>query len=475
MPLVAAVDLGTTTARAGLFDETGRRLRAARRRIATSHPFPGAVEQDPVELVSVVVELLGVVIAESGSKPVDVAALGIANQRATVVAWDAATGAALRPAIGWQDTRTASRVAEFVTQGIPLTTAASCSKLEWLVASDDTVAAAAASATLRVGTVDSWLTWALTGGDAHVTDPSNAGATGLLDLRSGDWSDGALGLFNVPREPLATVVASDAVVGTTLADLVGAEIPLAARVGDQQAACIAHGIGAGDPKLTLGTSAMLDVGSGPTPIDAPAGTYALPLSRRTVDGREADDFMVEASVQTAGAVIEWLVGMGLLAAVEELDETVAAGTEGPLLVPALAGLGSPLQDPSARGLLSGIGLGTTPADVVGGCVRGIAERVTDLVETLAVEGPLPVDGGLSRSPAVLQAIASATGLAVVPAADPETTLLGAAMLAAGSPHLDLDDLPPTAYGDPIDPGVSADERAEHRRRWRTMIEAARTP
>lgn len=478
MSLIAAVDLGTTTARAGLFDESGERLASARRKIATSHPFPGAVEQDPVALVAIVIELVGVALAESGASAGDVAALGIANQRSTIVAWDARTSEPLTPAIGWQDTRTADRVAEFVAQGIPLTTSASCSKLEWLVANDPAVADAAAHSTLRLGTIDTWLMWSLSGGAVHATDPSNAGATGLLDLRTGQWSDGALAVFGVPREPLATIVASDEPVGTTAADVLGAEIPLTARIGDQQAACVAHRVGPGSAKLTLGTSAMLDAGTGTSPADAPAGTYALPLWRRAIDGELVDEFMIEASAQTAGAAVEWLVTMGLLAAVDQLDAVCAGAPPvkgaGLVFVPALAGLGSPQQDPTARGVLGGVGLDTRPADVVRAVVDGIASRVADLVDTVPVPDTLPVDGGLSRSDAVLAAIADTTGLTVRPAADPETTLRGAAMLAASSPAVDLADLPPVKYRDEISPRLDDGTREARRRRWQAAVDAART-
>ncbi len=478
MSLIAAVDLGTTTARAGLFDEEGTRLTSARRKIITSHPFPGAVEQDPTELVSIVVELLGVVLAEAGMAAADVAALGIANQRSTVVAWDARSGEPLTPAIGWQDTRTADRVAEFVAQGIPLTTSASCSKLEWLMTNDEAVADAAARSTLRLGTVDSWLMWSLSDGAVHATDPSNAGATGLLDLQTGMWSDGALAVFGIPHEPMPTIVASDELVGTTTADVLGAEIPLTARIGDQQAACVAHDVGPGSAKLTVGTSAMLDVGTGTTPADAPAGTYALPMWRRAIDGAHVDEFMVEASAQTAGAAVEWLVSMGLLEAVDQLDAVCADAASddgtGPVFVPALAGLGSPQQDPTARALLGGVGLDTRPADVVRAVVDGIASRVADLVDTVPVDGTLPVDGGLSRSDAVLGAIADITGLTICPADDPETTLRGAAMLAASSPSVELEDLPPVDYKAEIGPRIDDDARTARRGRWHTAVGAARS-
>ncbi len=429
MSLTAAIDVGTTTVRSAVFDGEGERLSIARATLGSQHPFAGAVEQDPEEIVSTAVDVFNRSLAEAGVQAADVEALGITNQRSSVVAWDADTGRALRPLIGWQDTRTSERVAEFVSAGIPLNTSASCTKLEWLMANDDAVGRASANNSLRFGTVDTWLTWALSGGAVHVTDPSNAGATGCYDLYGGDWSSDVLALFGVPREAMATVVASDEIVGHCNPELVGAAIPLAARCGDQMAACMAHGMVDGTAKLTLGTSGMLDVGTGSTIADAPAGCYALPLCRRTVDGVIVDEFLVEGSILTAGSVIEWLVRAGLLDRVERLDEVAASGSPGVDFVPSLAGLGTPHHDPEARGAVRGIGLETTAADIVLAALTGIATRVAELTAHMGITGPLLVDGGLSQSQVLLGAIRETTSLEIHPAPDHETTVRGIALLA----------------------------------------------
>jgi len=429
MSLIAAIDAGTTTVRAAVFDAEGERLSIARSTLRTQHPFAGAVEQDPDEIVSAALDVFGRSLKQAGVQAADIDALGITNQRSSVVAWDGDTGRALCPLIGWQDTRTAERVAEFVSAGIPLNTSASCTKLEWLMANDDAVGEAHSRGTLRFGTIDTWLSQALSGGTVHVTDPSNAGATGCYDLYGGDWSNDVLALFGVPRESMATVVASDETVGHCDPALVGAAIPLAARCGDQMAACMAHGMVDGIAKLTLGTSGMLDVGTGTTVAEAPAGCYALPLWRRTVDGTLVDEFLVEGSILTAGAVIEWLVRAGLLDRVEQLDEVAASGAPGVEFVPSLAGLGTPHQDPQARGAVRGIGLETTAADIVLGAVTGIAARVAELTAHMGVTSPLLVDGGLSQSQVLLESVEETTGLEVRPAADHETTVRGVALLA----------------------------------------------
>ena len=430
MSLIAAIDVGTTTVRAAVFDGEGERLSIARSTLRSRHPFAGAVEQDPDEIVSTALDVFRRSLRAADVKAIAIGALGITNQRSSVVAWDSGTGRPLRPLIGWQDTRTVERVAEFVSAGIPLNTSASCTKLEWLMANDDSVREASARGTLRFGTVDTWLSWALSGGTVHVTDPSNAGATGCYDLDGGDWSDDVLALFGVPRESMATVVASDEIVGHCDSELVGAAIPLAARCGDQMAACMAHGMVDGTAKLTLGTSGMLDVGTGSSVAEAPAGCYALPLWRRTVDGALVDEFLVEGSILTAGSVIEWLVGAGLLDRVEQLDKVAASGSPGVEFVPSFAGLGSPHQDPQARGAVRGIGLETTAADIVLGAVTGIATRVAELTAHMGVTGPLLVDGGLSQSQVLLEAIHETTGLEIHPATDYETTVRGVALLAA---------------------------------------------
>lgn len=424
MSLVAGLDIGTTTIRVGLFDGD-RRVALVREQVPLRVPFAGAVEQDATGFVAAAERLWRDALAEAGAVPGDVTHLGIANQRATIVCWSSATGEPIRPAVGWQDTRTAAAVAEFVDQGIPVNTNASCTKMTWLLEHDPAVAGAAADGTLRMGTVDAWMTWALSDGEVCVTEPGNAAATGLYDARAGDWSDGALGLFGVPRAPLPTLVASDAVVGS--ASRLGADVLLAGRLGDQMAACAAHGIGEGEAKLTLGTSAMLDVHAGTEPGPAPRGCYTLPLWRRTAGDGVVDEFLFEGSVTTAGSVIEWLVRVGLLDRVEDLDAVASAGRPGAVaFVPALAGLGSPHHDPAARGAWTGLALDTTAQDMVRAAVDGIADRVAELATHMEVSS-LAVDGGLSRSDVMVEAI-EARGLGVA-RGEPEATVRGAALIA----------------------------------------------
>ncbi len=465
MSFIAGIDLGTTSVRVGLFDGDGARLVVTQSALPSLFPAPDRVEQDPDLLVSLPLDLLKRAIAEAGITVEDVAGIGLACQRGTFVGWDAATGEAVAPAIGWQDRRTQPGVDELRAAGIPVNTMASCTKMGWLLTQHDGARAALSQGSLRIGTIDTWITWVLTGGEAFVTDPSNAGATGLYDGLRREWSEPALDLFGIDGALLPEVVDSASIVGETRPELLGTAIPIASRVGDQQAACFAHRMSEGGAKLTLGTSAMLDVGVGANPAPPPAGAHVLPLWR--IGSREPS--CVEGSIAAAGGAIEWLVRVGLLGSVSELDDTAARGRDGITMVPALAGLGTPHDDSSTRATFAGIGLDTTPADLVLGVVDGIAMRCAELADALGVTAAIPVDGGMSRSRIVLQRIADATGRAILPAQDPETTLTGAAMMAA-SVVGGATTTGPVELGPAVEPETTEAERDDRRGRFAAMIE-----
>lgn len=472
-----ALDLGTTGVRALLVEEDGRVSARTYRPLHSRYPRPGWVEQDPEEMWeqsrAVLAEALGAV------EPRSVAALGVVAQRGTAVAWDAESGRALCPAIGWQDRRTAARVAVFRAQGIPLTTLASATKFEWWLREEPAVQAAARSGRLRLGNVDAWLSWQLSGGSVHVTDPGHASTTALFDLRQGDWHEAALALFGLERSQLPRVVATAGVAGATPAALLGAALPLAARAGDQQAATFAQGVhNAGEAKLTLGTSAMLDLHTGRSP--APLGRGVFPLALwRLPDG---DHFCVEANVFTAGAVFDWLVSVGLLAEPAALDRVAGEvqSTQGVTFVPSLQGLGSPWLDESARGLLGGLTRGTTAAHVVRAALEGVAQRCADLCDAVGLEPgrALRVDGGLARSELLLRRIADLCGRSVERAAETEATALGGALLAGLGVGLYPDAGACTArVAAParFDALQGEASRARERARWRSLVERAREP
>ncbi|HSG89816.1 MAG TPA: FGGY family carbohydrate kinase [Pseudomonadales bacterium] len=464
---VLALDLGTTGVRAVVFDGEGHKVGQAYRRLDMQYPTPDRVEQDARQFHALGVEVMREALATSKVPARDLRGLGIVSQRGSAVAWDARTGQPLAPVIGWQDRRTLARVTELRELGIPVNTLAACTKFEWLL-TQDAVRAAADAGTLRLGTPDAWLSWTLSGGEAFVTDPSNAGATGLYDPASGGWFDMALGLFGQELGWHAGLVATDAVVGVLDDAVLGAPVPLAARAGDQQAACFAQGVDRpGAAKVTLGTSAMLDRCTGDAPMEPPTGAYALPLWRREGVG---DAFCLEGTVITAGAAVEWLIRTGLLASADELDAVAVGGARGVSFVPALAGLGTPWMADRARGRFDGIGLDTGAAEMVAAVVDGIAQRVTDLAEALEVEATFGVDGGLGRSDVLLQRIADLSGRVVARAAETETTARGAAGLAAAAPGTAGGALPAPAAARRFEPVMDAATRAAERARWGTLID-----
>lgn len=465
---VLALDLGTTGVRAVVFDAAGRNVSGSYRKLRIDYPAADRVEQDAADFLATSIEVMRAALAEANVAAADLRGLGIVTQRASAIAWDAVSGRALAPVIGWQDRRTLPRVDELRALGLPVNTLASCTKFEWLL-QQDAVRAAADAGTLRLGTPDVWLNWALSGGEAFVTDPSCAGATGLNDPASGDWFDAAMELFGQDTAWHPRIVATDAVVGTMDPSLLGAPVPLAARAGDQQAACFAQGVrAAGTAKVTLGTSAMLDRSTGAAPVEPPPGAYALPLWRLEDSG---DAFCLEGTVITAGAAVEWLVRTGLLTSVEQLDAVAASGRPGITFVPALAGLGTPWMADAARGRFDGIGLDTSPADLVRGVVEGIAQRIADLAETLDAGDGFGVDGGLGRSDLLLQRIADLSGCSVARAAETETTARGAAALAAAAPGTRGEALPDPAAAARFTPSLPDADRSAARDRWRAGVDA----
>ncbi|HEY8493529.1 MAG TPA: FGGY family carbohydrate kinase [Myxococcota bacterium] len=474
--LVLALDLGTTGVRALVVRADGAIRGRAWRPLAMRFPAPGHVEQDPEAWWSESQAVMRAALAEARASAAELAALAVVTQRATALAWEPG-GRALAPAIGWQDARTQARVAELRARGIPVSTLASATKLEWLLGSAPAVRETARGGRLRLGTPDAFLTDRLTGGTAFVTDPGSASVTALFDLRARDWRPGALALFGIERAWLPAVVATSAVVGETPASLLGAPVPVAARAGDQQAAAFAQGVHApGAAKLTIGTSAMLDLHTGVSPERPRAGAWPLALWTLP-DGTSA--FALEGTVITAGAALEWLVDLGLVSAASELDRLAAnvASSEGVAFVPALQGLGTPWLDEGARGLWCGLGRATRPAHLARAVLEGVAQRCADLCEALALpDGPLRVDGGAARSRLLLGLLADYTGRVVERAAEVETTALGAAFLAGlatGVWRSPADALACAAPPERIEPRLDAAGRETQREAWRRIVARAR--
>ncbi len=419
--VILAVDQGTTGTTCLV---VGDALEVAGRGYTAVHvqtPQPGWVEQDPSELWASVEAAAALALGDAGIRASELDAIGIANQRETTIVWNRATGNPVQPAIVWQDRRTAARCRELPEEEIRTLTGLapdpyfSATKLEWILERTGKPDG------LAFGTVDTWLVWQLTGGSTHATDFSNASRTMLLDLATLDWSDELLARFDVPRALLPDVRPSAASFGA--GRLLGAELPIAAVAGDQQASLFAHGTA----KATLGTGAFVLVGSGADHSTPPHGLV------RTVAAGAAASYALEGSVFVAGAAVQWLRdGLGVLTASAESEALARSvdSTEGVYFVPALTGLGSPHWAPDARGLICGITLGTRREHVVRAALESIAFQVRDVIEAMP-ERPrvLRVDGGASSNGFLVQFLADILELPVEVAAEQETTALGAAAIA----------------------------------------------
>ncbi|MGK2928403.1 MAG: FGGY family carbohydrate kinase [Acidimicrobiales bacterium] len=436
------IDVGTSSVRALAVRPDGATTHEHHVETLPTSPHPGLVEFDPTVIVRAARDVAARVIDAAG--PVD--AVGIANQRASTVLWDARTGEPLGPGLGWQDLRTVGRCLELRAEGVEVAPNTSATKMEWLIAQTDI-----AHEYLRVGTVDTWLAWHLTADTLHVTDATNALVTGLHDVAGGGWDAGLCERLGIPVDALPTIVDSLGVVGA--ADLPGAP-PLAALIGDQQASLIGQGcIHAGMAKITFGTGGMLDLCLGDTPPQPTHGTFpiiAWQSGDRTVWG-------LEAVMLSAGTSVEWLRdGLGIIDSAESSAEVAASvdDADGVVFVPSLSGTGTPVWDHGARGLLLGVTRGTTRAHVVRAVLEGIAHRGADLVEAAeAASGMiidrLRIDGGMSRNPVFCQALADAAARPVDVSPEREATALGAGLLAgvATGVWVDLEEATATALGD----------------------------
>lgn len=426
---VLVIDVGTSGVRAASVAPSGAVTVERRRPLLPEVPFPGLVEFDAAAMADAAIDVARQVMAEAG----DIEAVGITNQRASTIVWDAQTGTPVAPGIGWQDLRTVGECLALQDEGFRLAPNHSATKLASILDAVDPDR----TASLRFGTVDAWLVWVLTEGAVHVTDATNASVTGLLTLDATDWDDAVLDRLRIPRSVLPRVVDSSGEVGRATA-LDGAP-PIAGIAGDQQASLIGQScVRPGMAKITFGTGAMLDlfVGEDRPEIESrgPNGTFPLVTGRRA--GRTW--WGLEGIALAAGTNVEWLRDdLGLIATAEDSHDVAAAceSTDGVVYVPALLGLGTPHWDYGARGTLLGVTRGTTRAHLVRAVLEGVAHLGADLVE--AVEGDadttiesLRVDGGMSANETFVQALANACGRPVELSPLLEATTLGAGFLAA---------------------------------------------
>ncbi len=444
MPYVLALDQGTTSSRAIVFDAQGRPCAVAQQEFPQGYPQPGWVEHDPETLWRTQAEVAVAALAQAGVAAREVAAVGIANQRETTLLWDRASGAAVAPAIVWQDRRTADRCAALraagrepairARTGLVLDPYFSATKLAWLLDNNPTLRARAAAGELAFGTVDTWLAWKLTGGAIHVTDASNAARTMLYDLHENAWSDALLAEFDIPRALLPQVVDSSGVIGrvTAIPELAG--ISIAALVGDQQGALAGQAcFSAGLAKNTYGTGCFLLMHTGDAPHASSGGLLTTVAARR--NGRLS--YALEGGVFVGGAVVQWLRDeLGLVKHAADIEALAASAPDagGVVFVPAFAGLGAPHWDPYARGALFGLTRGTTAAHIARAALEAVALQVVDLAAALEHDAGAPlaelrVDGGAATNNLLLQLQADLLGRPVVRPAITETTALGAAYFA----------------------------------------------
>jgi glycerol kinase len=443
---VLALDQGTTSSRAILFDRDGKPAAVAQQEFRQIFPQPGWVEHDPDEIWRSQLACVQQVLKTAHCAAADLAALGITNQRETTLVWDRATGKPIANAIVWQDRRTAelcatlraSGVEPRVTEktGLLLDPYFSGTKIAWLL---DNVAGARARAErgeLAFGTVDAWLMWKLTGGRVFATDVSNASRTLLFSLHTLDWDDELLQLLKIPRSLLPRIVPSSEVIGTTEPELFGGAVKIAGVAGDQQAATFGQACFAlGMAKNTYGTGCFMLMNSGHAPRSSRNRLLCTVGWRLGAKG--ADTFCLEGSVFVAGAVVQWLRdGLGFFTSSGEVEALAAQVPDngGVYFVPAFAGLGSPHWDPNARGMMIGMTRGTTRAHVARAALESIAFQSAEVLAAMQGDAASPltelrVDGGAARNDLLMQFQADLVGVPVVRPAVTETTALGAAYLA----------------------------------------------
>jgi len=443
-PYLLALDQGTTSSRALVFDRKGRTVAMAQRELPQIYPQPGWVEHDPEQIWEGQLACAREALRMVGASARDVAAIGIANQRETTVLWERASGRALANAIVWQDRRTAGACARLRERGLEddirqrsgllLDPYFSATKIAWLLDHVPQGRQRAERGELAVGTVDAWLVARLTGGTAHVTDVSNASRTQLLNLQSLDWDPHLLACFGIPPGVLPRIVDSSGVVGNCSAECFGAPIAIAGMAGDQQAATFGQAcFDPGMAKNTYGTGCFLLLQTGSTPPRPGKGLLAT-VGWRLGDG--TSNYLLEGSVFAGGAVVQWLRdGLGIIGSAAEIEALAAQvpDTGGVVLVPAFAGLGAPYWDPNARGSLLGLTRGTTRAHVARAALEAIALQSTELLQALRAGGAqlseLRVDGGAAANNLLMQLQADLLGVPVVRPRCIETTALGAAFLA----------------------------------------------
>jgi glycerol kinase len=488
---ILALDQGTTSSRAIVFDKLARERSLAQQPTTQLYPRPGWVNQDATEIWETTLETARAALHQAALSGQDIAGIGIVNQRETLVIWDRETSKPVSPAIVWQSRQSQPQIEALLARGMGATYQSTtglvpdayftASKLAWLLEEDADLRRRAEDGELLAGTVDSWLLWNLTGGAVHATDISNASRTMLFDIRTLEWSVDLIQDMAIPPQMLPRVVASAGIGGLTVPDLFGGEIPVSGIAGDQQAALFGQTCFApGEAKNTYGTGSFLLLNTGgelKSSTQRLLSTIAWQIDNRV-------DYALEGSVFISGAAVEWLRdGLGIIdsvQAVEALASTVRdAG--GVTVVPALTGLGAPHWDASARGTILGITRGSTAAHIARATLEAIAFQTRDVIDAMTADSgisltSLRVDGGAARNDLLMQIQADILGVPVIRPQNVETTAVGAAFLAGLGCGLWPDQASLKdrwAVERVFEPMIDEAERQDHYAVWRLAVERSR--
>ncbi len=489
MKHLLAIDQGTTSSRAIIYDEHCHPLFSAQKEFHQSFPQPGWVEHDATEIWQSVLETSRQAIAKAeAAGTINLAALGITNQRETIVLWDRKTGEPVAPAIVWQDRRTSEFMSNLreggkeplIQQkaGILLDPYFSASKLHWLLRQVPQARARAEAGELAAGTIDSWLIFKLTAGRHHVTDVTNASRTMLMNLHRGEWDSELMALFDIPAAILPRILPTSGHFGDTDPALLGKSLPICSAVGDQQAAlfgqlCTSPGL----VKCTYGTGCFMLSFTGSDPM--PSSNRLLSTVAWKI-GDEPLQYALEGSVFTGGAAVQWLRdNLKIIETAADINALASQVTDsdGLVIVPAFTGLGAPHWDPTARGAIFGISRGTTAAHIAHATLESIAFQVTDLLDAMEKDSghrvtTLRVDGGASASNLLMQMQADLLHTKVERPTNLETTALGAAMMAGLGVGLwknqeELTDI--RAVDRLFRPNLPAKERLAKLKLWRKAV------
>lgn len=441
---VLAVDQGTSSSRAIIFNKQGESCAVAQKEFTQYFPSSGWVEHNPKEIWATEATVIFEAMEKLGINGSNIAAIGITNQRETTIVWDAETGEPVYNAIVWQDRRTAEFCDQLKAQGLTemihhktgliIDAYFSATKIKWILDNVSGARKRAEQGKLRFGTVDSWLVWQLTGGKLHITDATNASRTMLFNIHTLQWDEELLQIFGIPRSMMPDVKSCSEVYGYAGPTLFGCQVPIGGIAGDQQSALFGQlCTEPGSVKNTYGTGCFLLMNSGEKPIMSANNLLTTIALQR--DGKVT--YALEGSIFVGGSVVQWLRdGLGIIRSSSEIEALAASvpDTGGVYFVPALTGMGAPYWDQYARGSITGISRGTTAAHIARAALEGIAFQTLDIVQAMQRDAQIPlkelkVDGGASRNNLMMQFQADILDTKVIRPRNTETTALGAAYLA----------------------------------------------